>query len=121
MMDRKAIPDTRYGRVIKIEDALINSSMSNDEYDVQTIHDVLRAYYEVARKRFVDNICMQACDDLFVSSKDSPLRLFSQEFASGLNTYMLEGIAGEDSATKSTRRDLQHEISDLEEGKKILM
>jgi hypothetical protein len=34
--------------------------MSNIAHIVQDLSDILRSYYKVARKRFVDNVCMQA-------------------------------------------------------------
>jgi hypothetical protein len=41
--------------------------MSNIEHAVQDLHDILRSYYKVARKRFVDNICMQAAGYLLIN------------------------------------------------------
>ena len=32
--------------------------VGNMEHTVRDIHDILRSYYKVARKRFVDNVCM---------------------------------------------------------------
>ena len=120
-MKTRIISDTKYGRVIRFEDALISTPLSNTEQGILDVHDIVKAYYEVARKRFTDNITREACLYVLVSADDSPLKIFSPSFASSLSTYMLDSIAGEDSITKSTRRDLQQEISDLEAGKKILM
>lgn len=35
----------------------ISNNMSNFEHTLNDLHDILEAYYKVARKRFVDNVC----------------------------------------------------------------
>lgn len=39
------------------------------DHTVQDIHGILESYYKVARKRFVDNVCMQAVDYYLVIEK----------------------------------------------------
>lgn len=95
--------------------------MSNMEHTIQDIHDILKAYYKVARKRFVDNVCMQASDHYLVTGPDTPLKLFSATFVSGLSGEQLEDIAGEDVATRRRRKGLKREIAELTAGRKILV
>jgi hypothetical protein len=45
---------------IALDDIVQNHPMSNAQHTVFEVHDILKAYYKVARKRFVDNVCMQA-------------------------------------------------------------
>lgn len=96
-----------------------NHPVSNAEHIVFEIHDILKAYYKVAKKRFVDNVCMQA-DFVLVTGPDNPLKIFSPEFASSLSDEQLEEIAGEDIGLRRKRTALAKEVKDLEIGKKIL-
>jgi hypothetical protein len=94
--------------------------MSNVNHVVQEVHDILEAYYKVARKRFTDNLCMQAADYYLVTGPHSPLRLFSPSFVTKLSEEQLMEIAGEDAALRRKRAALNKKISDLEAGKKVL-
>lgn len=94
--------------------------MSNAQHTVFEVHDILKAYYKVARKRFVDSVCMQAADYLLVTGPNNPLKLFSPEFVSALSDEQLEEIAGEDVGLKRKRAALEKEVRDMEVGKKIL-
>ncbi len=47
--------------------------MCNDDHTIQDLHDTLKYCYKVARKRFVDAVCLQAVDYFLVSGKTSPL------------------------------------------------
>lgn len=94
--------------------------MSNEEEVIIQIHDNLQSYYKVARKRFADNICMQAADCHLVTGPSSPLRLFGTTFVSNLTDEQLMEIAGEDTGLRRRRAALTKEIADLEAGRKVL-
>jgi hypothetical protein len=47
--------------------------MGNLEHTVGDIHNILKAYYEVARERFVDTICIQGLDYHLLSGSDTPV------------------------------------------------
>jgi hypothetical protein len=94
--------------------------MSNISHVVQSIHDILKSYYKVARKRFADNLCMQAADFYLVTGPSSPLKLFSPNFVSGLTKQQLEDIAGEDAVLKRKRAALERTIKNLDAGRKVL-
>lgn len=96
------------------------SNLSNLEHTVCDLHDILKSYYKVARKRFVDNVCMQAADFHLVTGPDTPVRVFSPKFVSKLSPEQLETIAGEDISTKRKRAELEREIKSLEKAKKFL-
>jgi len=92
----------------------------NAEQIIHTIHDILKSYYEVARKRFVDTVCMQVSDFHLLTGATLPLRIFGITFVSELSAAQLDIIAGENVSTKQFRRNLKTEIAALEEGKKLL-
>ena len=47
--------------------------MGNLDHTVGDIHNILKAYYEVARERFVDTICIQGLDYHLLSGSDTPV------------------------------------------------
>ena len=96
------------------------SNLSNLEHTVCDLHDILKSYYKVARKRFVDNVCMQAADFHLVTGPDTPVRVFSPKFVSKLSPEQLETIAGEDISRKRKRAELEREIKSLEKARKFL-
>jgi len=102
-------------------DAIVHSvQMGNIEHTVEDIHAILKSYYKVARKRFVDVVCMQAADYFLVTGSESPLRLFTPSFVHRLSLDSVNLIAGEDVVTKRTRSLLFHEIQCLKAGKALL-
>jgi hypothetical protein len=94
--------------------------MSNMTYTIQDISDILRSHYKVARKRFVDNICMQAAGYYLVNGPGTPMKLFSPSLVTCLTSEQLEEIADEDALLKRKRRQLLKEVADLKVAKKIL-
>ncbi|KAL1647113.1 hypothetical protein SLS58_002884 [Diplodia intermedia] len=108
------------GAVVRLSDLKHSRTMSNKEHTVQDLHDILQSYYKVARKRIVDNICMQAVSYHLISGPDTPLRLFSPAFVSRLSDEQLEEIAGEDVLVRKRRARLLKEVEDLQNGRKIL-
>jgi hypothetical protein len=105
---------------VALDDIMQNHPMSNSEHTIHEVHDILKAYYKVARKRFVDNVLMQAADFQLVTGPKNPLKLFSPQFVSNLSDEQLEEIAGEDVGLRRKRVALAKEVKDLEVGKKIL-
>ena len=102
-------------------DAIVSSiQMGNIEHTVEDIHAILKSYYEVARKRFVDVVYIQAADHFLVTGSESLLRLFTPFFVYRLSLDNLNLIAGEDIVSKKTRNVLVHEIKCLKAGKKLL-
>lgn len=96
------------------------ASISNIEHTVRDIHDILSSYYKVARKRFVDTVCIQATDYHLVTGPDTPLGVFSSGFVVDLTNEQLEMIAGEDTTSIRRRRAVTKEIESLIEGRRIL-
>ena len=107
-------------RVIKVSDLEFKTNQSNLEHTIEDLHDILEADYKVARKRFVDVICMQASDHFLVTGPKTPIKLFSPGFVGNLTDAELERIAGEEPVQKRKREDLKHEVEVLEKGRRIL-
>ncbi|KAF2141514.1 uncharacterized protein K452DRAFT_228544 [Aplosporella prunicola CBS 121167] len=105
--------------LLRLRDTL-NVFVSNDDQTVEDMHDILKSYYKVALKRFIDTICMQAVDYYLISGPVSPLSIFSPEFVSLLPENELEEIAGERSSTTEKRASISKEIATLRAGKRVL-
>ena len=112
---------SEHGEVVKLDTILQTSTASNTDHAIRDIHDILKSYYKVARKRFVDVICMQAVDHYLITGPDAPVKLFSPSFVSTLKEDQLDRIAGEDASTRRKREELRREIENLTNGKKILV
>ncbi|KAJ5638153.1 hypothetical protein N7490_008032 [Penicillium lividum] len=95
--------------------------MSNNKAIIQDIHDILKSYYKVARKRFIDNLCMQAADYHLVTGPAAPVKLFSPSWVYNLSPEQLEQIAGEKVSIRAKRCRSQKRIKDLDTGRKILL
>lgn len=52
----------RYQQVVVLDAETAIAPKDNVERSVADLHGILKAYYKVARKRFVDVFCMQAID-----------------------------------------------------------
>ena len=94
--------------------------LSNMEHTVRDIHDILKSYYKVARKRFVDNVCVQGTDYHLITGPDTPLRVFSPQFVVELSAERLEAVAGEDITSIQQRKSVEKEVESLTEGRRIL-
>ena len=88
---------------------------------MDNLHDLLHAYYKVARKRFVDYLCMQVADYHLVNGPESPLLVFDPSFVGKLSPEKLRLIAGEQETIRWKRDCLKQEIEKFEKAKKILM
>jgi hypothetical protein len=67
----------------------VTTSKSNAEHVKEEIHDILCSYYKVSRKRFVDNVYIQAVDHCLLTGPKSPLTVFDQEWAISLSPERL--------------------------------
>ncbi|KAK6065239.1 dynamin family protein [Seiridium cupressi] len=112
--------DCSHGEVVRLADIVQNHSSGNAEHTVREIHDILRSYYNVARKRFVDNVRMQVADHFLVTGPSAPLKVFSPTFVSTLSAAQLDSVAGEELAVRRQRRELEKRMELLEEGRRIL-
>ena len=119
-MQDKSFSDCKHGEVVRLDDVVQNHPMSNDDHAIQDLHDILQSYYKVACKRFVDCIRMQAADYHLTTGSRTPLTLFSPAFVAEMTPTQLEEVAGEDLTLKRKRTQLERELKNLEDGKRIL-
>ena len=105
----------------RVSDLVQIHHMSNLKQTVEDIHDILKSYYKVARKRFVDNICMQAADFHLITGPEAPMNIFSPSWVYSLSNEKLEQVAGEDLSVRTKRHRLQKQTKDLEAGRKVLL
>ncbi|TPX11991.1 uncharacterized protein E0L32_007294 [Thyridium curvatum] len=92
----------------------------NAKQTCEDVHDILRSYYKVARKRFVDVVCQQVIDHYLLNGQDSPLRVLCATRVAQLSEDQLDEIAGEDAGTKRQRVLVTEEIQRLEAAMKVL-
>jgi hypothetical protein len=119
-MEKLKFYDNIHGHSVRLSDAKSAHPMSNSEHVIQDIHDILRSYYKVARKRFTDNIIKQATDYFLVTGPETPLKLFSPNFVSTLDANEISHIAIEAPRVKRERHRLMKELSSLKEARDIL-
>lgn len=84
---------------------MTNEHWYNEQQAVDDIHDILAAYYKVARQRFVDNVIIQA-GERYVVGETGPLKIFSADYIGGLSNEELSEIAGENYATSVARTEI---------------
>jgi hypothetical protein len=87
--------------------------LSNEASAIYDIHDSLKAYYKVALKRFIDNVCQQVIERNFLGP-DGPVNIFKPEFVGNLADSDLASITAEDFASSNAREELSYRISRLE-------
>ena len=88
--------------------------LSNEDSAVYDIHDMLKAYYNVSVKRFVDNVTKQVVEDILLG-EDGPVKFFSQHYVLSLDSKDIEGIASEEESVAEERADLNRKIASLKE------
>ncbi|KAK4042400.1 hypothetical protein C8A01DRAFT_33471 [Parachaetomium inaequale] len=113
--------DGDYRNMVTIEQVRsATEKKSNMEDVVEKLHDDLSAYYDIARKRFVDNVLNQAVNYRLLFGPSTPLGVLSQEWVIGLRADQLEAIAGESPSIRESRERLARKIADLTAAKDIL-
>ncbi|KAL8676121.1 MAG: hypothetical protein Q9186_007332 [Xanthomendoza sp. 1 TL-2023] len=107
--------------VVRLSDLDDTPSMSNLNNTVQHLQDILEAYYNVARKRFVDNVCMQAADHHLMRGPNAAVKVLTPAFIHDLTKEQLERIAGEDLSKKRKRTDLTRQVENLTKARNLLV
>ncbi|KAL4880632.1 P-loop containing nucleoside triphosphate hydrolase protein [Aspergillus karnatakaensis] len=110
------------GKVVRVDDIRAAlPGLSNLDFMLGQVHDILRAYYFVAQTRFVDNVCMQSANYFLLSGPKSPIKLLSPTFIYRLSNQELEDVAGEDPVIHRQRLQYTKEMEDLEVARKIIL
>jgi hypothetical protein len=130
---------TRVGRIEYLKDLTEKTDITNDGFanlkekirsflglkhpvqlTRQEIHDVLCSYYDIARDRFVDMICLQVIHYYLLHAPDSPLNVLSDMVVLKMTPNQLDTIAGEDTLSRERRKQLEADIDVLQKALKIL-
>lgn len=92
--------------------------LSNDDQAVYDIHDMLKAYYKVAIKRFTDNVVIQITERHILGA-EGPVKFLSSDLIGDLSEVQLAELAGENFVTASKRNDLIAKAERFQEALKI--
>ncbi|GAB1316632.1 P-loop containing nucleoside triphosphate hydrolase protein [Madurella fahalii] len=106
---------------IKTEEVVrLTTSKANADQVREDIHDILKSYYKVSLKRFVDTICRQVVDYFLLSGAGNPLQIIDPGVITQLSDAQLDRIAGEDGVTRRDRQRLENDIQGLEAAMVVL-
>jgi hypothetical protein len=94
--------------------------MSKDQNVVQEVRDILKSYYKVSRKTFVDCVYRQSVMYNLLQCDESPLRLLPPIFVNQLSVEALEEVAGEEPSMERARAQLNKKVAGLAKAAKIL-
>lgn len=92
--------------------------LSNEDQAVNDIHDILKAYYKVAVKRFMDNLVLQVVERHYLGDQ-GPVKAISPEYVGTLSDTELRDIAAESYATSSARVNIDQKLARLEKALKL--
>lgn len=88
--------------------------LSNEQQAIFDIHDVLKAYYKVAQKRFTDNVVMQVVERCFLGD-DGSVKSICPEYIGTLDDQELTDLAAESYAVSCVRNDTALRLARMEE------
>lgn len=106
------------GGYFSVEQVVGAVHLSNEDQAVENIHDILKAYYKVARKRFTDNVILQVAERHLLGD-NGPVRTLSPDFVLNLEDSELAHIAGESYVTSSMRNDLASKVDRFQKALQI--
>lgn len=89
------------------------SHLGNEDQAIYDIHDILKSYYKVAFKRFVDEVVMQAVER-YCMTDDGPVKFISPRFVAELTEDDHSDIVQESYASSSTRAETKLRLERLE-------
>ena len=90
---------------IKMKEILSATTLSNEDQAVNDIHDILKSYYKVACKRFVDNGPNTNVERELIRSQKGLLRYFGPEHVGAMSDDELAFVAAETYSTSTSRAD----------------
>ena len=94
--------------------------LSNEDQATYDIHDILKSYYKVAVKRFIDNVVIQVVERHYLGS-DGPVKQFCPEYVGGLSDPVLSSIAAEDFVVSMARADLNAKLERLQKALEVAL
>lgn len=93
------------GMLFNMDRVLRGVHLSNEDQAIFDIHDILKAYYKVAMKRFTDNVVVQV-SERYILGDGGPVKMFSPDMVGDFEDDKLTEISGENFVTASQRNDL---------------
>ncbi|KAL4994952.1 P-loop containing nucleoside triphosphate hydrolase protein [Aspergillus recurvatus] len=97
---------------LNIDQVMSGLHLSNEDQAVHDIHDILKAYYKVALKRFADNVIVQVTERHLLGP-GGPVKILSPEWVGEFSDGELADVASENFATSSIRNELQASLDKL--------
>ena len=104
---------------INLENLVQNVHLSNEDQAVNDIHDVLKTYYKVALKRFMDNVVTSVVERELLGPQASVHRL-TPDFVLSLSDEELAATCAEDYTTSTSRCGLYDQIERLRKALEIV-
>lgn len=92
--------------------------LSNEDQAVYDIHDILKASYKVAIKRFMDNVVVGVVERSWLGPVGF-VGIFNGEFVGRLSDEELASIAAENYSTTNVRAELKEKLHRFEEARRI--
>lgn len=81
------------GHRYSIKDLLTRVHQSNDDQEVDDIHDILKSFYKIAMKRFKGNVVVQVVERCILGD-DGAFQALTPELIGDMSDRPLEDIAG---------------------------
>lgn len=92
--------------------------LSNEDQAVYDIHDIVKAYYKVAIKRFMDNVVVWVVERSWLGPVGF-IGMFDGEFVGRLSDEELASIAAENYSTTNVGADLKEKLRRFGEARRI--
>jgi hypothetical protein len=108
----------RDGVIFNTNKVMRGVHLSNEDQAVFDIHDILKSYYKVAVKRFIDNVIVHVSERHMIGD-DGPLKLLSPGLIGEFEDAKLTEIAGENLAISKKRNDLVSKAARLKKAMDI--
>ncbi|KAL8768241.1 MAG: hypothetical protein Q9209_005471 [Squamulea sp. 1 TL-2023] len=112
---------TEYEMVINLRDvaALFDQiHMSNAQNLEDDIHDILKSYYELALRDFIEYVNQQVVES-YLRDPEGPVLFFNPTCVSQLSQESIEDLGAEEPQTVATRKELQETLERLNRAEKI--
>ena len=105
--------DNTYHKVTLLEVQRV-AHLNFEDQAVYDIHDILKAYYKVALKRFTGGVVLRVIESCYFSS-EGPVMLISPEYIRELSDQDLDEVARETYETARARNDNGTRLQRLEQ------
>lgn len=92
--------------------------MSNQQNLEDEIHDILRAYYEIARENFVEFVTVHIVER-YLDDQEGPMYAFSPSYVGKMTDAEVEDMAAEDEDREKHRADLKATLERLLKAEEI--